>query len=361
MTDRERFLALMTYQPIDRLPRYIFGTWEETRERWAWEGIAHEQSLAAAFGLDEDWEAGMWDAHGLVNPWPLCDEPEVVLEDTADWQLVRTGLGGIERRPKGGSSIAQHVEAALLPTRASWERFKHFLNPDEPRRRPDGWQAQASALQRRTRVATFMAGSLYGWLRDWMGVEGISFAMYDEPELFAEMVAYMADYFLTLYRPVLPYVTFDFAYFFEDCCGRSGPLFSPAAYRQFFHPHYQRMIEEYRGAGIPFVLLDSDGYVEDLIPCWLDSGIDVLFPIEIGTWHADPVALRQRYGKRLRMMGGFDKHLIPQGEAAVRGALEHLRPLIAEGGFLPIPDHRIPPDCSVEQFREYVRVFKDFV
>ena len=59
------------------------------------------------------------------------------------------------------------------------------------------------------------------------------------------------------------------------------------------------------------------------------------------------------------MMGGVDKHIIPQGEAAIRAHLQRLRPLVEEGGYIPMPDHRIPPSCSLEQFRTYVRVFRE--
>ena len=96
-----------------------------------------------------------------------------------------------------------------------------------------------------------------------------------------------------------------------------------------------------------------------MLPCWLESGIDIVFPIEVGVWEADPVELRQRFGRRLRMMGGVDKHVIPQGEKTIRRHLEHRRALVEEGGYIPLPDHRIPPDCSLEAFRTYLRVFKE--
>ncbi len=119
------------------------------------------------------------------------------------------------------------------------------------------------------------------------------------------------------------------------------------------------MIEFYHSAGVRHVMIDSDGKVDDLLPCWLDSGFDIVFPIEIGTWRADPREFRRKYGRRVRMFGGVDKHVIPQGEAAIRAELEPLRPLVEEGGYIPIPDHRIPPDCSLDQFLTYVRVFKE--
>jgi len=349
----------MDYRPYDRLPVYYFGYWEETLERWKREGLASPADIAESTGMDPDWEAGMWDAHGLVEINPLSPERSTILEETDDYRVVRTGLGSVVKEGKRGSSIPLHIEEALKPTRESWTRFKRFLAADDPARRAAGWEAAAEALNRRERVACFLAGSLYGWPRSWLGTEGISFVPYDAPALFEEIIEYMAEYFMALYRPVLARVQFDFAYFFEDCCFNTGPLFSPAVYRRFYDKYYRRMIEFYHKAGVKFVLIDSDGKVDDLLPCWLESGFDIIFPIEVGTWKADPVNLRLQYGKSLRMLGGVNKLVIPRGETAIRAELEPLRPLVEEGGFIPIPDHRIPPDVSLDDFRSYVRVFKE--
>jgi len=54
-----------------------------------------------------------------------------------------------------------------------------------------------------------------------------------------------------------------------------------------------------------------------------------------------------------------DKHVLTQGDVAVRRHLERLKPLADEGGFLPLPDHRLSPACSLEQLRAYVRIFRD--
>jgi len=362
MNDRERFRSIMDYQPCDRLPIYYFGTWDETRERWRREGISDASggmTIAQATGMDADWEEGMWNIHGMVNVEPVTPDKGVVLEETAEYRVIRTGTGAILKEGKRGSSIPEHLEEALKPTRASWERFKTFLNPDDPARYAPGWEQKAQELNGRTRVATFMAGSLYGWPRDWMGVEELSYLAYDDPVLFEEIIGHLAGFFMALLGPILEKTRFDFAYFFEDCCFNTGPLISPAIYRQFYHRHYRRMIDFYHEMGVPFVMVDSDGKVDQLIPCWLESGFDIVFPIEVGTWHADPVKLRNQYGRKLRMLGGVDKHVIPQGEAAIRRHLEPLRNLAAEGGYIPIPDHRIPPDCSLEQFRTYVRVFQE--
>ncbi len=348
----------MSYQACDRLPVYYFGLWPETRDRWRSEGLSDDMLVADATGMDADWEDGMWNIHGMVNIEPITTDPSAVLEETDEYRVIRTGIGAVIKEGKYGSSIPQHLQHALQPTRDSWERFKTFLNPDDPARYLPGWEIKAQELNGRRRVTTFLAGSLYGWPRDWLGVEQISYLAYDDPVLFEEIIEHLADFFIALHRPILEKTRFDFAYFFEDCCFNTGPLFSPAIYREFYDRHYRRMIDFYRKMGVPLVMIDSDGKVDELMPCWLESGFDVVFPIEVGTWRADPVHLRKQYGRKLRMIGGVDKHVIPQGEAAIRRHLEPLRELAAEGGYIPIPDHRIPPDCSLEQFRTYVRVFQ---
>jgi uroporphyrinogen decarboxylase len=361
MTLRERFRAVMSYQPFDRVPVWHFGTWPQTKQRWqreGLEGIADPHSPGPDLpGMDRDWETGLWDIHGLVNLSWVPDLPEEVLEEAADYRVLRTPWGAVHKVARDGGSISQHLEEALKPTRESWRQFRRFVDARDPGRRIAGWERKADALNRREHVAAFLGGSLFAWPREWMGVQEWSYLSYDDPALYEEIIAHVVDYFMEMLGPVLDRVQFDLAYFFEDCCFNGGPLISPDIYRRFYHKHYVRLIEFYRAKGVPFVMLDSDGKVDDLIACWLDSGVDILFPIEVGTWKADAPALRRRFGKRLRMMGGVDKLVIPHGEAAVRRELERVKPLADEGGYVPMPDHRIPPDCSLEAMRTYIRVF----
>lgn len=359
MNERERFLAVFSGDPVDRLPVYYFGTWGETLDRWRAEGLRDDQPIEAQLGLDRDWEAGMWEVQHLAVPWTLTDGQDEVLSEDEHSITVRTSLGAIEQRGKGASTIPHTIEPALKPTRESWARFKRFLDPHDPRRRRPGWEDRAHALAQRDQPNVFLGGSLYGWPRDWMGVEALSLLMYDDPMLLEEIVEHMTSFFIELLKPVLTRTRFEMAYVFEDCCGRAGALFSPATFREHYAKYYRKLTDFYHEAGVPLVLLDSDGDVSALISGWLDAGIDVLFPIEIGTWQADPVELRRRYGKRLGMMGGVDKHLIPQGADVVRRELQRLKPVVDEGGFLPLPDHRIPPSCSLEAFRDYVRVYSE--
>ena len=362
----------MSYEPSAGMPLWFFGTWPETKSRWATEGWGSSSGeyTGGSGGpqlnfMDTDWETSfggkgsIWNNQGLLNPYPIGGGASEVLEENEDCRIIRKATGGVIKVPRNGSSIAQHLEPDLKPEEKEWERFKSYLDPDDVRRILPEFEKKSEALATRQHMTCFFGGSLFGWMLDWMGLEAVSYLPYDNPELYEKIISFMADYFIALNGKILDKVNFDFAYFFEDCCFNTGPMISPDIYRRFYDKHYRRMIEFYRSRGIRWMLVDSDGKVDDLLPCWLESGFDIVFPVEIGTWKADPLKLRKTYGRRLRMMGGVNKHVIALGEDAVREELRKLKPLVEEGGFIPLPDHRIPPDVSLAQMKTYANIFRD--
>lgn len=350
----------MSYEDFDRVPCLYFGLWPETLERWQAEGLEGGiDAVPAATGLDPDFEQRLFDGQGIRRVAPIGDVEPATLEETDDHVVRRSSIGSVEKIGRHGSSIPETLDHALKPNRADWNRFRAYLDPTDERRWLDGAQARMQSVADRDGVLAFLGGSLYGWPRNWMGVVEVSMLMYDDPDLFRDIVNYLADYFIEVNRPMLERVDFDIAYIFEDCCFNTGPLISPDAMREFMLDPYRRLVQAYGDQGVRHILIDSDGKVDDLVPVWLDAGMEIVFPIEVGTWGGDPRVLRDRHGKRIRMMGGVNKHVIPRGEAAIRAELEKFRPLVDEGGFIPLPDHRIAPDTSLEQFRTYVRVFRE--
>jgi len=49
----------------------------------------------------------------------------------------------------------------------------------------------------------------------------------------------------------------------------------------------------------------------------------------------------------------MNKHALSADQAAVDAEIERLRPLVDLGGFLPCPDHRLPPDTKWELVQYY--------
>ena len=100
--------------------------------------------------------------------------------------------------------------------------------------------------------------------------------------------------------------------------------------------------------------MDCDGKIEKLIPLWLDAGVNCMFPVEIGTWGADPVRYRNEYGKDLLIMGAFDKHILASSPQDIEAEVHRLTPLVEEGGYIGFCDHRVPPDVPYANYLYYV-------
>jgi uroporphyrinogen decarboxylase len=100
------------------------------------------------------------------------------------------------------------------------------------------------------------------------------------------------------------------------------------------------------------MMLDSDGNVEELIPCWLEVGINFIYPMEVAAG-MDVVALRRKFGKQLLIGGGMDKRVLASNKPAIKRMVEEKTPLMKEGGYVPGCDHAMPPDIPWENYLYY--------
>lgn len=250
-----------------------------------------------------------------------------------------------------------HPETFLLTDRARWrEHYLPRLDPGADGRFQPGWEEKSQAWAEAGREVPLALGpvSLFGWIRNWMGLENVALLLYDDPGLFEEMVTTVADCaFETLAEFFRRGHRFDALYYWEDMCYNRGPMMSPEHARRFLLPHYRRINELCVGNGVEAILLDSDGKIEELVPVWLDSGIHCLYPMEVGTCDNDVVDLRRRFGKDLRMMGGFDKRLLAGSPEKIKDEVRRLAPLVADGGYIPTCDHYVPPDVPFENYMVY--------
>jgi uroporphyrinogen decarboxylase len=214
------------------------------------------------------------------------------------------------------------------------------------------WESLKRQYRHRDFPLGINSGSLYGWLRNWMGVEGLSLALYDDRAFVEQAAAETADALLAYLEKALDGVEYDFAVFWEDMAYKTGSLIDPALYRSIFGPHYRRITDRLRRAGIEIMLLDSDGNVEELIPIWLDLGINWIYPMEVAAG-MDVIDLRRRFGRDLLIGGGMDKRILAGSRDAIRRMVEEKIPLMQEGGYVPGCDHAMPPDIPWENYRYY--------
>lgn len=65
-------------------------------------------------------------------------------------------------------------------------------------------------------------------------------------------------------------------------------------------------------AACPLIEVDSDGYVGELIPLWIHSGVNVTSPLEVAAGNDLP-AFQNKYGRQIAYRQGVDKRAMARG------------------------------------------------
>jgi uroporphyrinogen decarboxylase len=376
MTHRERALAVLRYQPCDRLPIVHFGFLGDTLTRWRGEGHITEEerrtwgdgnasdlAIGRRLGFDFNWRTVFAPSWGIDPPI----QGKVLREFPDGSQHVLSGSGAVLVRKPGTKSIPAEVDH-LLKDRASWEsefksRFQFSPSRVLKARVPtDSGQSVPFETGGLDLLRTgdreiplgLEAGSLYGMIRNMMGVENLCYLSVDDEPLYDEIIGTCAEVcFRCVEYTLATGARFDFLHFWEDIAFKNGPLVNPDVFRAKVGPHYRRITDLARRHGLDIASLDCDGCIDTLVPVWFENGVNTMFPIEVGTWHASLRPWRQRFGRELRGVGGMDKKVFAADRAGVDAEIERLRPLVDMGGYIPCPDHRIAEDAEWDLVRYY--------
>jgi len=322
------------------------GPYEETLKRWRSEGLPDDSGWHYYGGYDRFEVAPIHVG--------LCPGFEYeTLDEDETYEIYRDGDGVIKKKLKDvpPPAMPQYLKYPLKG-REQWPDFKRRLNPESPARFPYHWESIKKQYRSRDFPLGINCGSLYGWIRNWMGVEDVSLSVYDDPAFLEEAATGIADCVLAVLEKALEGMEYDFALFWEDMAYKTASLISPKHYRQIFLPQYRRITERLHRAGIDILMLDSDGNVEELIPCWLDVGINFIYPMEVAAG-MDVIALRKKFGKDLILGGGMDKRILASNKPAIKKMVEEKIPLMQEGGYVPGCDHAMPQDIPWENYLYY--------
>ncbi len=375
MNHRERVKAILYYENYDRMPVVHFGYWSDTLQKWMREGHLRPEDiegygdgnevdrlLDAKIGWDFNWARYFSPRSGLFPSFECT-----VLETLPDGRRkILNSEGVVVLEKPGTTSIPSEVDHTLK-TRADWEEhYRHRLQWDAARVLEALVQAEDTPipfgdggleyLRREDRDIPYglHCGSLFGLIRNIVGVTGASYLYAEDPELYEEIIDTIGELVYQCTAHVLEQTdAFDFAHFWEDICFKNGPLVIPSVFDALVGPHYKRITGLLTRHGITIVSLDCDGCIDALIPTWLQNGVNTMFPIEVGTWQASIAPWRRQYGRDLRGVGGMNKNVFARDFAAVDAEIERLKPLVDLGGYIPCPDHRIAPDARWDNVRYY--------
>ena len=148
---------------------------------------------------------------------------------------------------------------------------------------------------------------------------------------------------------------FDAGWIADDLGYKNGAFFSPAMYREMLMPAHKMVCDCFKSRG-KAMLMHSDGNVKELIPLFMEMGIDCLQPLEVKAG-MDLVELKKQYGHRLSLFGGIDARAMADSNPAIIEREIAIKVPFAKqgGGYLFHSDHSVPDNVS---FQQYCRVME---
>lgn len=327
MNHVERFRAVMNFQLVDRLPVWEWAMWwDKTIERWHGEGLPRELKFSQVYEIAE---------YFGLDPYQQF------------W--FSTTQATIE--------ATQHHTEGMVSSMDDYLRIRPRLYPNHSQS-IDGMRPWAARQARGEAVVWATLEGFFWFPRTLMDVEQLSYAYYDQPELVHRINQDLLDSNLRLLEQMAEACVPTFMTIAEDMSYNNGPMISQQVFEEFLAPYYRKLLARAKELNL-LIIVDTDGDVTMLVP-WLQAvGVDGVLPLERQAG-VDGNRLRQLY-PHLRMVGHYDKLVMHKGEAAIRAEFERLVPLMKSGGFIPSVDHQTPPEVSLEEYRLYVRILREYM
>jgi uroporphyrinogen decarboxylase len=336
MNHKERIIAAIHHERVDRIPTDIWAT----SEVWA--------KLRTYFSVSDNIHVyDRLDIDGIIGIAPPYIGPPLKIEcdyHENEWGMgfkaQKYGTGSYDeqvRRPLAEAETIDDVEAYPWPS-PDW--YDYSALPALAARYPD-----------RAIECGYTAVFYYHNL-----LRGLEQSLVDpllKPELTHSIVQHLSDFFNEYHRRCFEatrglIVTTQVT---DDWGSQYGLLTSKNVFERFYRQATQRAIDLARSYGI-YVFHHDDGDMRPLLPSLADMGIDILNPVQwrCGNWNL--VQLKADFGSRICFHSAVDnQETLPFGTPGeVRDQVRMLIETLAsdQTGFIIGPCHNLQPVTPIE-------------
>ena len=334
MSSRERMLAAINHEPLDRIPTDI----------WA----IPEVGAALMSHFNCDWEEVNAKLHvdGFAGTGPdFVGPPPPEGSDDYLW-------GTIHRSVDYGTGTYHEQVGAPFDSAQSIDDLDKFRWPqadwfDFSKVRERAVAGHSQKLVQAGYMAPFFD---HNNLR---GLEQSFMDPLEDPEFTHEflrrVMKFRFDYHRRLFEAADGFI--DVAQVTDDLGSQTGPLMSLEIYREFYKPYHKQAIELCREFGIR-VFHHDDGSCRQFLPDLIELGIEILNPVQWNCPGMDTDGLKRDFGKKICFHGGIENQgILPFGTPEdVRAEVRHcIDSLACDGtGYILAPCHNMQPVTPIE-------------
>nr|MDO8110483.1 uroporphyrinogen decarboxylase family protein [Candidatus Sigynarchaeota archaeon] len=290
------------------------------------------------------------DMMGGAGGLPMVLNPRIFDEIRVRDNVVYSPMGDIAMASAGGTGAVSRN--GFLRSPADYERYMSF----DPDSRVNTFITKRLLDATRGKIAvcfTVFGSAFFENLCEMFGYDALFKLLVRDPGFIKKAVKDMSDYATAVASRLLDQGARIF-YMTDDLGQKGRSLISPRMYRAFFKDGIARFCKVvHKGGGK--VMMHSDGNVMDLVPDFIDAGIDALHPWESAAG-MDIFEGKHRWGEKLVLIGNVPIELLSHGtpgavEAHVKDLMETVAP---GGGFVISSSHSVVPSVKYENYRAYM-------
>lgn len=372
----ERVIRAVSHRPVDRIPLDLGGSYTT--------GITREvyRRLAGRLGVDVDTPAlcdvvqqlavpddrvvralGV-DVRGVV-PNMVRKNPVIEMIDgqpgfTDEWGIEwRRPAGALyfhaAGSPLGGNITVRDIENFDWPNTADPALFDGIVG-----------EARAYHEQGYAVILESICSGMFEMCGRIRGVEQFYMDMAMESDLACALMDKFVELKIDFYNAAAGRLG-EYVQFIregDDVAGQESLLVSPVMYREMIKPRHKLLFDAQRRA-FPdpfFIWLHSDGAIYEILPDFVEIGVQVLNPLQLTAKGMDAEQVKREFGKDLAFWGAGvnTQEVLPHGtpdevRADVRRRIEILKP---DSGFVFGTVHNIQDDVPVENIMAMLETFE---
>ena len=331
MTSKERVLRNYHFQRVDRFTIDFCAeskVYALLREHY---GAADDLKLMERLHVDFRYPKPNWIG------FPLIDEQG---RPTDYFGIPRTGAGDF------GYPLVHPL--ADVQTVAEVEAYPKWPTADM-------WDYDRYAEDCRSFEEYAVYGGAWAWFFEaaceLMGMDRFFLLIHDKPEvahaILERAMAFMERTSEIMFEKAGRYI--DICFTGDDYGFQTGPMMSMHMFREWVQPYLQRIYNVGRRHG-KLMMHHSCGSVARWIPTFIEMGLNILEPIQVGAAGMNPRDLAALYGGKLCFHGSIDtQHTLPFGapEDVRREVRERVETFQPYGGFTIAPSQHLMTDIPV--------------
>ncbi len=347
MTPKERILAVLNRQPVDRLPVDLWHTPEVAAALRNHFKVADDFAMWRALELDKIvWDFVDYKTDRGERAGAQSGAGAESGGDRTMWgvPLKQIQAGEAHYAEFGAAPLTGYDNPASLDAYPWWPQVDRFDY--------DG----AVALAERASRDYAVIGPWVSFFEIYCQLRGLEQSMMDlceNPELVEAILDRVEDIQTEMMKRFFARAgkNIDLVFISDDVAGQQSLLMSPQMWETYLQPRLKRWCDLIHAHGLR-VFYHTDGAARPLLEPILDCGVDVLNPIQHACPGMDLAELKQEFGSRVIFHGGVDNQSIlslgtvEQVRAEVKNCLRTLG--AGREGFICCSCHNVQAGTPLE-------------